>query len=162
MPSTPDWTTYAILSDDVYNRGAGNQSIKLPAGVTSLDRTAKRDGAFFGQIYQIGNVFVVAIRGTDHPDDFETNVPYGAGWQLVTSQLADTLDLVDQAEALAAQAGGSVSLTGHSLGGGLAALAAAYTQNPAYVFDPAPFNKPDRTVESIQETQTRNHQLSYN
>ncbi|MFO1401338.1 MAG: YqiA/YcfP family alpha/beta fold hydrolase [Steroidobacteraceae bacterium] len=84
---------------------------------------------------------VIAFRGTDDPIGFfetdweQGSVPAALGWQ--SPQVAAAMRLV--ADVVARYPAASITLTGHSLGGGLASLLATCFDLPAVVFDPAPF-----------------------
>jgi Ca2+-binding RTX toxin-like protein len=84
---------------------------------------------------------VIAFRGTDDPiglfetDWEEGNVPAALGWH--SSQVAAAMRLFT--DVVARYPAASITLTGHSLGGGLASLLATCFNVHAVVFDPAPF-----------------------
>ena len=83
---------------------------------------------------------VIAFRGTDDPiglseaDWAQGNVPGALGWH--APQVAAAMRLV--ADVVARYPTAKITLTGHSLGGGLASIVAACFDLPAVVFDPAP------------------------
>lgn len=147
MSDDPNWLLCSQVAADVYNSGKGNQTLLITNGLVSV--FGKRDGSFYGAIYSddAGDL-IVAIRGTDDYGDWWANVEDGLGAVGFNNQFQDTLSLIETAKQLAAP-GTSLTLTGHSLGGGLAALAGAYLKIPAYVFDPAPFNVPNAVTASI-------------
>ena len=137
---------YAILSLDSYNRGPdpgvtglggpGSMigsltllNIPVPAG--------SADASFYATAYQdsSGNI-VISYRGTDDPlNDAFTGWTTGAGNLSAQARLAaEFYYQVQQANPEA-----TITLTGHSLGGGLAGLMARLTGSTAYVFDNMPF-----------------------
>lgn len=92
-----------------------------------------KSSGFLAAMYGDGHGhYVLAYSGTDEPKDWLTNFGQGLGFE--TSQY-------NQAMALAMQAkvayGDGLVLTGHSLGGGLAAAAAVATDTPAITFNAA-------------------------
>ncbi|MBI5907009.1 MAG: DUF2974 domain-containing protein, partial [Burkholderiales bacterium] len=80
------------------------------------------------------NEVVIAYRGSDDAADWSTN----AGMIIAQErQAAAVYTQVLRDHGSDAQ-GSNISLTGHSLGGGLAATMAVWFNRPAVVFDPAP------------------------
>ena len=90
-----------------------------------------------------GGEIVISYAGTDFSDPtadfFHGNVPLAAG--VLGQQLKDAADYYLQIKNDPANAGKTITLTGHSLGGGLAALIAVMFDETAVTFDQAPFNK---------------------
>jgi len=129
----------AILAMDVYNRG-GN-----PALVVSFNTIGNYQviagsllwtGSFQAATYQLvgdPTTRIVAYRGTDQIADV-------LGW-LGGAGIVGWPTQFPQAESYFAQWGTTahVSLTGHSLGGGLAGYIAALNNKTAYAFDAMPF-----------------------
>ncbi|MDP2066329.1 MAG: calcium-binding protein [Burkholderiaceae bacterium] len=128
---------YALLSlyvydvkDDLINRP------NLPTGWTLLE--AKDDnllGFSYGVFQRSGtNEIVLAYTGTNGPVDWASNFTAGTGlpsWQVANAALV--YQQVRQTY------GSNITLSGHSLGGGLASVMATWFNRPAVVFDEAPF-----------------------
>ena len=94
-------------------------------------------GSFRAQLYTANNAYVLAFRGTQDPGDWYTNIAQGLFGPLFTQY--------DEATALANQVneavgGAALTMTGHSLGGGLASAAALKTNRPAVTFNAAGLN----------------------
>lgn len=141
MPSTRE-LELAVLA---YMSYAPFDENRISTGDWAPDATLTIDDADTGlaattYINSSGEV-VIAFRGTDDPIGlFETdwaqgNVPGALGWH--APQVAAALRLV--ADVVARYPAAPITLTGHSLGGGLASIAAACFDLRAVVFDPAPF-----------------------
>ena len=101
-------------------------------GIDPALRTHQASG-FDADIYTDGHGrFVLAYRGTDAGKDWATNLGQGIGMETVQ---------YNQAMAIARQAkvafGDELVITGHSLGGGLAAVGAVTTDTPAVTFNAA-------------------------
>jgi Protein of unknown function (DUF2974) len=141
--------TYAILSLDSYNRGydpvvSGLGGIGSSIGGYTILRQSATDpqsdefaASFYAVAYRdaSGNI-VISYRGTDAP--FAGDIAAwtgGAGFQTTQAEMAAQFyyrisqDFPDA----------TITLTGHSLGGGLAGLIAKLTGSTAYVFDNMPF-----------------------
>jgi serralysin len=130
----------AVLAMDVYNRGVNPALVvsfgqigdyELVAG--SIAATADSFQAATYQLVGDPTTRILAFRGTDDLAD----VPSWLGGAGVTGWPTQFPD----AEAYYATWGTTahVSLTGHSLGGGLAGYIAALNDKPAYTFDAMPF-----------------------
>jgi serralysin len=131
--------TNAILAMDVYNRGAG------PGLVVNFNTIGKYQviagsllwtGSFQAATYQLVDdptTRIVAYRGTDQIADV-------LGW-LGGAGIVGWPTQFPAAEAYFKTWGTTahVSLTGHSLGGGLAGYIAAVNDKTAYAFDAMPF-----------------------
>ena len=130
----------AVLAMDVYNRGVN------PALVVSFSQIGDYDlvagsivstaDSFQAATYQLAGdptTRILAFRGTDDLADVPSWLG-GAGLTGWPTQFPD-------AETYYAAWGTTahVSLTGHSLGGGLAGYIAALYDKPAYTFDAMPF-----------------------
>ena len=143
----------AVLASDVYERNAGN----LPDGWTRIDPDnippelrahgitrdllIDEDIGYDAAIYQSEDgEYVVAFRGTDgddpveaRRDHFNANLPQNAGFE--SEQYNRAVELVERMKEAAPE--GELSVTGHSLGGGLASVAALANEVPATTYDPA-------------------------
>ncbi|MBI3777224.1 MAG: DUF2974 domain-containing protein, partial [Gammaproteobacteria bacterium] len=129
--------TYAALAGDVYNDAGAPEGwtrLEMPGGLT-----ANSENGFYAAAYkndESGEI-VVAYRGTDELQDAIPDVQFGSG--VKPNQYDNARAFYD---AVKQQSGGaSISLTGHSLGGGLAQLVAASTHNDDRVSATA-FNAP--------------------
>jgi Ca2+-binding RTX toxin-like protein len=147
---------YALLSGDAYRDARefrGNYS-PVPPGWTELTKYAiSGSGAnasfpgsgFSARVYRdVTGEIVIAYAGTQFGgsgagqagDWFAGNMPLAVG--LLGPQAIAAAELYQR---VAADLGNNITFTGHSLGGGLAAMMAVYFDRPAKVFAPAPFGK---------------------
>ncbi len=111
-------------------------------GIDPALRTSNASG-FDADIYGDGQGrYVLAFRGTDAGKDWGTNLGQGLGFE--TAQYNQAIMLSRQAKVAF---GDELVITGHSLGGGLAAVGAAATDTPAVTFNAAGVK--DRTLERI-------------
>ncbi len=155
----------SILAMDSYNRGYGEgvRGLPLVANVTKLGTaTIKTDSVielganaqaagFYAIAYDWNGEKVISFRGTDFGE-----VESGArdvlnGWSMFTGFGTDSqaslardfyrrvtgLDFISSAVSVGA--GSDITLTGHSLGGGLAGFVGSRALANAVVFDPIPF-----------------------
>lgn len=130
----------AVLAMDVYNRGVNPALVvsfsrigdyQLVAG--SVTSTADSFQAATYQLVGDPTTRILAFRGTDDLADVPSWLG-GAGLVGWPTQFPDA-EAYYKAWATTAH----VSLTGHSLGGGLAGYVAALNDKPAYAFDAMPF-----------------------
>ncbi|SHN29960.1 Ca2+-binding protein, RTX toxin-related [Rhizobacter sp. OV335] len=157
-------TTYALLAAGAYwdIRTLSTNRAPIPPGWKVLDEfTVSSSGsnatalgsAFSARVYQgPGGQIVISYAGTEFPEgitsgltnDFVSgNLPLATG--SYGKQAYDAALLYQKVQAKYG-AGADVSFTGHSLGGGLAGLMAAWFDRPAVVFDPAPFELSAREI----------------
>lgn len=157
----------AILSMDAYNRGyeegitltgsaIGNATItkdSLVLGTTVVNGQNVRDdqaAGFYAVAYEYNGQKVISYRGTDdkslslNPVDLyrpDLWNGYGTGAGSAQSQQAELAFLFyqDVAGVGADVKKANISLTGHSLGGGLAGLVASVYNKNAVIFDNMPF-----------------------
>ena len=89
--------------------------------------------------FQRGNEIVISFAGTDpsQPGDLLADAALGMG--IPNAQLYQAAEYYMQVKA--ANPDAQITFTGHSLGGGLAALAGVFFDKPAVTFDPAPFRQ---------------------
>lgn len=145
--------TLAHLARDVYtsdDRQRGDTAQFRPltddqfrqVGIDPALRSNNASG-FDADIYGDGQGrYVLAFRGTDAGKDWGTNLGQGLGFE--TSQYNQAVMLSRQAKVAF---GDELVITGHSLGGGLAAVGAAATDTPAVTFNAAGVK--DKTLERI-------------
>lgn len=115
-----------------------NDDLSIP------DRGSGFDGSVFVKTSASGATeVVISFRGTDADalptlvsDWVNGNILAAAGYE--APQVLRAIELI--ADTIATYpAGTQITLTGHSLGGGLASLMAAFFGLDAHIFDPAPF-----------------------
>ena len=129
---------YALLSLYVYN--AENDAENRPSTPQGWSLLENKDGNFLGFSYGVfrntasGEV-VLAYTGTNEGIDWLSNVPAGIGI-LPSPQIAAAAKAYVDAKAAY---GPNITLSGHSLGGGLASVMAVWFNRPAVVFDEGPF-----------------------
>lgn len=93
---------------------------------------------FHAEVLTRGGELVIAFRGTDGLADVPADLAIGIN-SAFNAQYIEALTLVASIINDPYYAGREISFTGHSLGGGLAALMAATFNKKAIVFDPAPY-----------------------
>ena len=157
----------ALLAMDAYNRGS-NPKIALPSGasdevgtkianVTVLASTFNSDQEFYGIAYKVDNSngdVIISYRGTDdvglvgrlQGKDVVYGWPVGAGAIGGQAKLAEDFydEVVNMDEdttntSVFDKAPTNISLTGHSLGGGLAGYIASISGAQATIFDNMPY-----------------------
>lgn len=143
---------YALMAGASYQdtRPDANR-FPLPTGWNMVSRSPQDDAtgfeaAAFGNGTTLANSteIVISFAGTyDKPLNPFTNPDLQADISLATGfgsdQLAQAADYF--LSILAAYPNAQITLTGHSLGGGLAALVSVFFGVPAWTFDQAPFAK---------------------
>lgn len=147
----------ALLSQDVYNTqaagpiGAGQwmrvSDADLAAAGINAPRTSDSTG-FQSAVYTDGNGrYVLAFAGTDPTSipDWIANGGQGLGFETAQYNAAKEL-----AKEVAVAYGDNVAITGHSLGGGLASVAALAADKPAVTFNAAGLS--DETLRSLHYT----------
>ena len=137
-----DSNLLAQLSGAAYRNYSATNRIPPPIGWTELrsypvgapttgDRVGFSGTAFRGP----NNEIVIAYTGTNDSEDWAlANFPAGLGLWNLHVQIALKFYLEIRRDF-----GSNITLTGHSLGGGLASLASVYFDRPALTFDEAPF-----------------------
>jgi hypothetical protein len=144
----------AILALDSYNHGY-NQGLKVDStaigNATIIDDTVNNSNykslGFYATVYSWNSKTVISYRGTDFNPASELAKDIGYGWtgalgNIVrgVSQTPIAIDFYTSVTGQSAYASNAnVILTGHSLGGGLAATVAAMGGNKAVSFDHMPY-----------------------
>ena len=133
-----DNVQYAMLANAVYGGNLSSSNNPSVQGWEDLNAEFSNMlftiSGFTASVYRdrsTGKV-VIAFAGTDQWQDWGTNLALGAGQEGAALRLFNAVT----------QKYGPVTLTGHSLGGGLAQVIAALTGSKAVTFDPAPFTSP--------------------
>jgi Protein of unknown function (DUF2974) len=154
-----DTRTLALLSADVYRASASPPAGYRVASATDLgalglkpgDLTSTQSG-FTARVYVTGTGagarYVVAFRGsTSDRTDWISNLQQSAGVRSDHYNRALALG-----ERIARSGNSNVTLTGHSLGGGLASAAAIASGRPAQTFNAAGLS--DATIRSASQART--------
>jgi len=132
----PTVTTLAKLAEDAYSPIAFGAD-----GYSIIDDILTIDG-LSANAYQKNNHIVIAIRGTDTQSNKETTIKnflgdtsFGTGTPNLQF-IKYTVDIVDFLAGIAAQhSNADITLTGHSLGGGIAQLLGATANLRTITFD---------------------------
>lgn len=139
---------YALMSGvaDRKSRSKENQ-FPVPAGwVEMVDGYETRTSGFEATYFKNGNQIVIAFAGTntsffsqtgDTLRDVIADLELGLG--NINEQLLQAAEYYMYVKSLPENVGAEITFTGHSLGGGLAALMGVLFNEKAVVFDPAPF-----------------------
>lgn len=146
--------TLAKLMRDVYDydRNGRQEGVGAwkPMGEDELRQVGidptllkNQSSGFLAVVYGDGQGrHVLAYSGTDEAKDWLTNFGQGLGFE--TSQYNQAMALARQAKIAFGQ---DMVITGHSLGGGLAAAAAVATDTPAVTFNASGVH--DKTLERV-------------
>jgi hypothetical protein len=172
----------SLLAMDSYNRGykqgldvvaagasatqIGNATLGIKSDVSIS--SAEYAAGFFAQSYTLNGQKVISYRGTDFmfTPPWSDN-PGGDLWNGYGTAIGRPYD--DQARMAAefyqtvtgtqttAPASGSATLTGHSLGGGLAGLIGSIYNQQTYLFDNMPFERAANSlsIDSVSNAQLR-------
>jgi hypothetical protein len=152
-----DRKSLALMADDVYNAKAspppGFREIKgddLKAlNLSDSDLTSKKS-TFAARVYASGTgadtKYVIAFRGSQSKSDFVADVKqaFGGG----TDHYQKALEIGDKLT----RSGANVTLTGHSLGGGLASATAVASGRDAVTFNAAGLS--DATIRNANQIRT--------
>lgn len=132
---------YALLAGaSYYDTRSDINRIPVPSNWSLYSRVPQDSSTGFeASAYTNGTEIVISFAGTD-PGDITGDIAADLGLAAGTgsAQLLQAAQYYLQVKA-SAPAGTTITLTGHSLGGGLASLVAAFFGEKAYTFDQAPF-----------------------
>ena len=129
---------YAQLAGRVYKRSDENR-IPVPNGWREIEWNADDSiTGFSAGAYRKGDDIIIAFTGTNESmwkDFVVANIPagFGQGSLQIKQAIAFVMNVINN------NPGTHITLTGHSLGGGLASLIAVFFDLKATIFDPAPF-----------------------
>ncbi len=129
---------YSVLAGRAYlSTRAKENWFPVPEGWNeAVDRRSVLDSGFEATYFQRGDEIVIAFAGTGPGlKDWDDNVLLGAG--LGSQQLKDAAAYYMAVRE--ANPNAKITLTGHSLGGGLASLVGVFFNEEAVTFDQAPF-----------------------
>jgi fermentation-respiration switch protein FrsA (DUF1100 family) len=142
----------SILSLDSYNRGYGHR-INITGDLTKLgnatigiqsdieDNSEGVKAGFFAQAYSYQGETIISYRGTDGLNDVLNGWTVGAGWtDVVQSNLSvEFYKAATGRDVFSPTIPTNITLTGHSLGGGLAGFVSMLSGAKAVTFDHMPF-----------------------
>jgi Ca2+-binding RTX toxin-like protein len=143
---------YALMSGASYiSNHAEINRFPIPNGWTQTRHENPQDGSGFEAVtFTNGTEIVISYAGTDSDDwigDIAADIALATG--MLSEQLKQAADYYLAVKA--SNPGAAIALTGHSLGGGLAALIAVMFGEEAYTFDQAPFRRSALTLTSTDE-----------
>lgn len=130
---------YALMSGRAYfsTRGAPNRFPDSFNNWVDIDDEEDPSTGFEARTFRRGNEIVIAYAGTHSSADFHADATLGSGQY--SEQLLQAAHYYLSIRNDPSYAGSNISLTGHSLGGGLAALIGVFFDVSARVFAQAPF-----------------------
>jgi hypothetical protein len=146
---------WAAIAANVYEPSGPNE-LKVPGWTVDpaeIYQGETRGSGFDAAVYakDDDSEIVIAFRGTDFtagPTDWtDANVP--AAFGRFSPQVMRAIEFMADVLADPRYQGKPITLTGHSLGGGLASLMAVFFNLDAFVFAPAPF---ENTALSLRVT----------
>ena len=144
-----DAIEYALMAGAAYQvTRAKINWILAPSGWAEIEHEINKDSGFEVSTFKKGNEIVISFAGTGGDGDWwHGNIPL-AGGQL-SDQLRQAADYYLKIKNDPANAGKTITFTGHSLGGGLASLLAVMFNEGAFTFDQAPFRNSALTYSEV-------------
>ena len=132
---------------------ANNLSDRTQNALNGFNSNKVNDG-FYADIYRKGNEYVLAFRGTESSDleDLATDAGQALGSTVLSSQYYKAKDIIVAMQKDCPKC--SISITGHSLGGGLASVAGLASGLPTYTFNAAGINL--NTIKDIKDNSQDN------
>jgi len=126
----------AALAAHTYfvGRSAENRA-SLPVGATLLDHYSDPMTGFEASVYSYAGKTVISYAGT-LPGTIDLMADASLAFGVPDDQLKQAAEFYEAAKQTY---GGDIVFTGHSLGGGLAALMGVFFDKPTVAFDEAPF-----------------------
>ena len=133
-----DNVTYALMAGDAYisNRPYSVNQFPVPEDWTKFNHQTL-DSGFEAVSFTNGSEIVISFAGTDSKSAGDTAADIGLAMGWGSAQLLQAAAYY--MEVKAANRGAEITFTGHSLGGGLAALLGVFFDKKALTFDQAPF-----------------------
>ena len=132
----PNDIEYALMAGRAYyDTRADINRLPIPEGWSQVSRFPTSSSGFEAATFQRGNEIVISFAGTATGVDWLANagLASGAGSDQLCEAAAYVVGIIKN------NPNASITFTGHSLGGGLAALMGVFFNRPAITFDQAPF-----------------------
>ena len=130
---------------------------EYPDGLDESRLWKHSESGFNARLYKKGDEYIVAFRGTEDGKDWASNYLQGLGLSETQYKKAEKLAWRLKESSIADQ----TTITGHSLGGGLASLAGAKTQLPTYTFNSAGLHEKTLTRYGLEAGDTAGVQAYY-
>jgi len=139
----------SLFALDCYMHEAGVETVDVPLGATIIAPTLNRDG-FSATAYKVNGEIVIAYAGTNllSPDPV-TGWPVAWGAAEESSQAMNACAFFRQVQQ--DNPGYEITVTGHSLGGGLAGFVSSLLHVNGVLFDNMPFRASSIIVNSAAE-----------
>ncbi|MGP5231769.1 hypothetical protein, partial [Psychrobacter celer] len=160
------------LSDDVYKNDSkgisgyprlGKDEIRRLGLNSGLFNTEKDQSGFYAAMYknEKNGGYAVAMRGTEISERNDIIADAAQGIGLSNAQYDKAYELAQELDKNSNINKSNMTITGHSLGGGLAATAGSITGYPTYTFNAAGVHKNTLNKYGITNAQTK-HIQAYN
>ncbi|MDD5613038.1 MAG: DUF2974 domain-containing protein, partial [Gallionella sp.] len=132
---------YALMAGASYiSTRSDSNKFPAPQGWIENVELRKNDpvSGFEATYFTNGSEYVISFAGTYDQSAADLNADANLGAGTISDQLIQAAEYYLQVKA-SAPVGANITLTGHSLGGGLASLVAVFFGESATTFDQAPF-----------------------